>query len=417
MDQVTDVLIEAGQIKKIGKLIVDESVGVIEAKGCWVIPGLVDVHAHLREPGFEYKEDIESGTASAVAGGFTTICCMPNTQPVIDSPKVVHHILDRAKEKGSAHVIPIGAITLEQKGKTLAPFETMVISGIKAISEDGYSVLNAKVLKEAMYRAKALNIPVLSHCEERELSKGGCMNEGIRSKALGLKGIPNDAEDIITARDIILARTTGVRLHLCHVSTKESVRLVRQAKAEGLPITAEVCPHHFTLTEKSVDGVDTNTKMHPPLRTDEDVVEILEGLKDGTLDCIATDHAPHAAAEKNCSYEQAANGIVGFETAFPIALSVLVKTGILTPTQLIEKMSVNPSKLIGLKKGNLAPGEIADITIINPNISYKVDKTTFKTKGRNTPFHGREVYGQVQMTLVQGEINYALETTKEVGND
>lgn len=417
MDRIIDILIENNTIKKIGEISISKSVQVIDAKGCWVVPGFIDVHVHLREPGFEYKEDIKSGTESAVTGGFTTVCCMPNTNPVIDRSEVVEYIMNKANDEGFANVIPIGAITISQKGKELADIEKMIASGAKAISEDGRSVLNSKILKEAMYEAKRLGIPVLSHCEDEDLAEGGCMNEGAQSKKLGLQGISNDAEDIITARDIILARTTGSKLHLCHVSTKESVKLIRQAKLEGLSITAEVCPHHFTLTEDVVDGVDTNTKMNPPLRNKKDVDAILKALKDGTLDCIATDHAPHAEIDKNKSYEKAANGIVGFETAFPLAMTELVKKDILKPSELIEKMSVNPAKMMNLDKGSLEEGKIADITIINPDIYYKIDKEKFKTKGRNTPFDGRYVYGRIKMTIVNGSIKYDFNNTKEVKND
>lgn len=407
-DENLDILVIGGKIKKIGKGLTDAEARVIDASNKWVVPGLIDVHVHLREPGYEYKEDIESGTASAVAGGFTTVCCMPNTKPTTDSPKIVEYILKKNKERGSAHVIPVGAITIGQKGETLAPIQGMINSGAGAISEDGRSVLNSKILKAAMIEAKRLDIPVLSHCEDDSLAEGGCMNEGKKSAELGLQGISNDAEDVITARDILLAKSTGARLHLCHVSTKESVNLIRQAKAEGLPVTAEVCPHHFTLTEDIIDGVDANTKMNPPLRTSKDVEAILTGLKDGTLDCIATDHAPHAEAEKTCGFAKAANGIVGFETAAGLSITELYHSGLISASELVAKMSSNPAKMLGIDKGSLEEGKMADITIIDPEASYTVDKETFVTKGRNTPFHGREIKGQVQMTIVKGNIKFEL---------
>lgn len=405
-DEILDVQVIGGKIKKIGKNLSDSESREIDAKGLWVVPGLIDVHVHLREPGFEYKEDIESGTASAVAGGFTTVCCMPNTKPTTDSPKIVEYILKKTKEKGSSHVIPVGAITIGQKGETLAPIQGMINSGAGAISEDGRSVLNSKILKAAMIEAKRLDIPVLSHCEDDSLAEGGCMNEGDQSRKLGLQGIPNDAEDVITARDILLAKTTGAKLHLCHVSTKESVELIRRAKADGLSVTAEVCPHHFTLTDEAVDGISSNTKMNPPLRTSEDVEAILAGIKDGTLDCIATDHAPHAEAEKNCEFAKAANGIVGFETAVGLSITELVHSGLITPSDLIARMSTNPAKMLGIDKGSLEAGKMADITLIDPEATYTFDKESFKTKGRNTPFDGREVKGQVKMTIVKGNIKY-----------
>ncbi|MCF8020076.1 MAG: dihydroorotase [Vallitaleaceae bacterium] len=405
-DEISDILVERGKIKKIGHIPDNKDATIIDAKGCWVTPGLIDVHVHLREPGYEYKEDIESGTLSAVAGGFTTVCCMPNTKPVIDSPKIIKHIIKKAKEKGHAHVLPIGAITLGQKGEVLAPIDMMVDGGAIAISEDGRSVLNAKILKTAMFEAARLNIPVLSHCEDDDLAHGGCMNDGKRSRELGLSGIPNDAEDIITARDILLAKSTGAKLHLCHVSTAGSVDLIREAKSKGIQVTAEVCPHHFTLTDEAVDGQDANMKMNPPLRTQADVDAIIEGLKDGTIDIIATDHAPHAPSEKESGFISAANGIVGLETALGLSLHTLVRSGLLTPSQLIEKMSLAPAKLLGIDKGSLKEGKMADITIIQPEEVYVIDKNTFKSKGRNTPYDGVKVTGKVKYTLVKGVIKY-----------
>jgi dihydroorotase len=288
----------------------------------------------------------------------------------------------------------------------LAPIDQMIQSGAGAISEDGRSVLNAKMLKSAMFEAARLNIPVLSHCEDDSLAAGGCMNEGEQSRKLGLQGIPNDAEDVITARDIILAESTGAKLHLCHVSTAGSVQIIREAKAKGIKVTAEVCPHHFTLSDEVVDGVNANTKMNPPLRSKVDLEAIIEGIKDGTLDIIATDHAPHAEAEKTSGYASAANGIVGFETALALSITELVLKEVITPYQLIEKMSFNPAKMMGIEKGNLAVGKMADITIINPDESYTIDSESFKTKGRNTPFHGRVVKGKVKYTIVKGVIKY-----------
>lgn len=413
-DEVKDVLVLGGKIKKIGNDLQDDQAEVIQADGMWVVPGLIDLHVHLREPGYEYKEDIESGTASAVAGGFTTVCCMPNTKPATDSPKIVDYILKKTKEKGSSHVIPVGAITIGQRGETLAPIQSMIKAGAGAISEDGRSVLNAKILKAAMVEAKRLDIPVMSHCEDDALAEGGCMNEGERSKELGLQGIHNDAEDLITARDILLSKSTGAKLHLCHVSTEGSVELIRQAKAQGLSVTAEVCPHHFALTDDLVDGINSNTKMNPPLRTKKDVKAIIEGLIDGTLDCISTDHAPHAAAEKECDYSKAANGIVGFETALSLSMTELVETGKISPLNLIAKMSANPAKVLGIDKGQLKAGGMADITIIDPKKVTTIDKTTFRTKGRNTPFDGREVTGKVLYTIVKGTIKY---NAMEVNHD
>lgn len=406
VNEKMDLLIEGATVKALGQGLEDQVDQVIDATGLWVVPGLVDVHTHLREPGYEYKEDIETGTASAVAGGITTVCCMPNTKPTTDSGDVVDYIIQRTAEKGACHVIPVGAITLGQKGETLAPISEMLEKGAGAISEDGRSVLDAKILKAAMVKAKELNIPVLSHCEDEALATGGCMNEGLKSQALGLQGIHNDAEDLITARDILLSKSTGAHLHLCHVSTAGSVELIRQAKAEGLNVTAEVCPHHFTLTEEVINGQNTETKMNPPLRTKTDIEAILQGIKDGTLDCIATDHAPHSAEDKAGGFAQAANGIVGFETSFALSKTFLVDEGVLTPMTLIERMSTNPAKMMGLDKGDLSVGKMADITLIDPEKVWTVDSKEFKTKGRNTPFEGWELKGRIEVTIVEGKVAY-----------
>lgn len=406
LNEKTDLLVEDGCVKAIGEAIASDADQVIDAEGKWVVPGLIDVHVHLREPGYEYKEDIETGTASAAAGGITTVCCMPNTKPTTDSGEVVDYIMKRTSEKGVCHVIPVGAITLGQKGETLAPIAEMLEKGAGAISEDGRSVLNAKMLKAAMVKAKELNIPVLSHCEDEALASGGCMNEGVKSQALGLQGIHNDAEDLITARDILLSKSTGARLHLCHVSTAGSVALIRNAKAEGLNVTAEACPHHFTLTEDVIDGDNTEAKMNPPLRTQSDVKAILAGIKDGTLDCIATDHAPHSKEDKTGGFAKAANGIVGFETSFALSKTYLVDKGLITPIELIERMSTNPAKMMGINKGDLSEGKMADITIIDPEKEWTVDSSQFKTKGRNTPFEGWTLKGSIEYTIVEGKIVY-----------
>lgn len=406
LNEEMDLLIVDGYVKEVCKSMDGPYDQVIDAKGQWVVPGLVDPHVHLREPGYEYKEDIETGTASAAAGGITTVCCMPNTMPATDSPEIVDYILKKSQEKASCHVIPVGAITLGQQGEVLAPIEAMKKSGAGAISEDGRSVLDAKILKEAMVLAAELGLPVLSHCEDEALATGGCMNEGIKSQELGLQGIHNDAEDLITARDLLLSKSTGAHLHLCHVSTAGSVDLIRRAKADGLKVTAEVCPHHFALTEDIIDGTNTNAKMNPPLRTSADVQAIIEGIQDGTLDCIATDHAPHSEADKSGGFVKAANGIVGFETSLGLAITELVNKGVLTPVALIERMSVNPAKMMKIDKGNIAVGKMADIAIIDPKAEWLVNKNDFKSKGRNTPFDGWKLQGKVMYTICEGEIVY-----------
>lgn len=404
-----DVLVEEGLVKEVAAAIEADVDQIVDAEGLWVLPGLIDLHVHLREPGYEYKETVATGAASAVRGGFTSICCMPNTNPATDSPEVVQYILDKAKEADSAHVLPIGAVTLGQKGEVLTDAEALKDAGACALSEDGRSVLDAAVMRQALAKAARTGLPMFSHCEDDHLAGKGCMNEGSRSKELGLEGIPNEAEDVIAARDIVLAEATGARLHLCHVSTRGSVDLLAYAKAKGLKVTAEVCPHHFTLTEEAVDGKDTNTKMNPPLRARADVEALKQALKDGSIDCIATDHAPHSKEDKEKPYPAAANGIVGLETAVPLSISELVETGWLTPMQLVEKMSLNPARILGIDKGSIETGKAADIVLVDPAAEYAIDAEAFASAGRNTPFHGRKVKGRVVMTLVDGAIKYTFE--------
>lgn len=410
IEGIYDIYIEGGLVVQIDTHIDKVADTYIDANENWVVPGLIDLHVHLREPGFEHKETIASGTKSAVRGGFTTVCAMPNTKPATDSVETVNYILKKAKEEGVAHVLPIGAITQGQLGETLTDIKSLKNAGICGISEDGRSVLNAKKLREAMIKAKANQLPVFSHCEDDDLAGKGCMNEGEQSRRLGLEGIPNEAEDVIAARDIILARETGAKLHLCHVSTKGSVELIEFAKSKVQNITAEVCPHHFTLTDSAVDGVNTNTKMNPPLRSQTDVEALKNALKNDIIDCIATDHAPHHEKDKNVSYSQAPNGIVGLETAVALTITELVKTGYLTPKQFVEKLSYNPAKILGIDKGNIEPGKMADITIIDPHASYAIDIDKFETLGRNTPFDKKQVKGLVLYTIVNGTVQYAYES-------
>lgn len=405
-DGIFDILVKDGVVDEIGENLNASADTVIDATGKWVVPGLIDVHVHLREPGFEHKETIETGCKSAAKGGITTVCCMPNTNPSIDNASVVEYINKKAKEFGVVNVLPVGAITIGQQGEELTDVKAMIEAGICAISDDGRSVMNAKVLKDSMEHMKQYNIPMLSHCEDMTLM-GGSMNEGKNSKRFGLQGIGNEAEDIITARDIILAGATDIRLHLCHVSTELSLDIIRFAKSRGANITAETAPHYFTLTDDRVgEEQDTNAKMSPPLRTDKDREATRRALQDGTLDIIATDHAPHHADEKNVAFGKAPFGIVGLETSFAISHTQLVETGILTPTQLIEKMSTNPAKLMGLDKGTIGKGKVADIAIIDPNETYAIDPESFVSKSRNTPFGGTMVKGQVHYTIVNGEIVY-----------
>ena len=404
MDKVSDMLVEDGIVKEISQNINTSADKVIDANKMWVTPGFIDLHVHLREPGFEHKETIATGSRAAAAGGYTTVCCMPNTKPVTDNIEVVEYIRIEAEKNGVVNVLPIGAITKGQEGNELADIEGMYKAGICAISEDGKSVMNAQLLKEAMLKAKELNIPVLSHCEDRSLVKGGCMNEGAHCESLGLKGISNDSEDVIVARAIVLAESTGAKLHLCHMSTKGSIELLNEAKLRGVNVTGEITPHHFTLSDEAVDGKDTNTKMNPPLRSKDDVEAMRKALKDGVADTISTDHAPHSAEEKAKDYQAAPFGIVGSETSFALSNSVLVEEGYLTPSALIEKMSYNPAKILGIDKGDISVGKVADITITNPEKVFKIDKEKFYSKGKNTPFDGYEVKGSVEYTIVGGKI-------------
>jgi len=407
IDKQLDILVENGLIREVGTCLDAVVSEEINAENLWVVPGLIDVHVHLREPGFEHKETIETGAMSAVKGGFTTICCMPNTKPVIDNVKVVEYINKKASEKKIVNLQIIGSITKDQEGRKLSDIEEMHKAGICAISEDGKTLMNIELFKKAMLKAKNLNIPIMSHCEDHAIVGKGAMHEGIVANGMGVEGISRDVEDNIVKRDINLASRIGAKLHICHISSKGSVELVREAKKRNLHVTAEVCPHHFTLTDEAVTTWGTNAKMNPPLRTKEDIEAIIEGLKDGAIDIIATDHAPHTDEEKKVEFSEAPFGIVGLETAWSICMSELLEKGVLSPMQLIEKMSVNPAKLIGVDEPRLSVGDKANITIINPNESYRINKDEFVSKSKNTPFHGKEVKGRVIYTIVNGEIKYS----------
>lgn len=377
----------------------------INATGLIVCPGFVDVHVHFREPGFEYKETIATGSAAAVAGGFTSVCCMPNTQPVNDSRSVTEFILAQAAAARKARVFPIGAITSGSHGQELAEIGELYDAGCVAISDDGLPVMNSRVMRRAMEYASAFHLPVIDHCEDCHLSHGGSMNEGVVSTQLGIPGIPNAAEEIMVARNITLAELTGARLHLPHVSTSGSVRMIREAKSRGVPVTAEACPHHFSLTEEAVRSFHTHAKMNPPLRTDEDVQAVKEGLHDHTIDIIATDHAPHAPQEKQLEFDAAPFGIIGLETALPLTLN-LVEEGILTLEQAIAKLTSAPAHAFRLPHGTLAPGADADVTLFDPAATWVVDPAQFHSLSRNTPFNGWTMKGRVVTTLVGGQEVY-----------
>ena len=406
-DGCYDVLIENDRIQKVAEKIEKEADRVIDAKGCYVMPGFIDLHVHFRDPGLEYKETLETGGKAAVRGGVTTVCAMPNTKPVIDNGDKVSAVHEREKNESLSHVIQIGAVTREQKGQELADIEGMAKAGCHAISEDGKSVMNASLYRKGMKIAKENGIAVFAHCEDITMVEGGVMNADENAERLGLRGITNSVEDVIVARDILLAKETGVRLHLCHCSTADSVKMVKLAKEEGLPVTGEVCPHHFILSSEDIKEDDGNYKMNPPLRSKADVEALRQGLKDGIMDVISTDHAPHAAEEKNKSIAKAAFGIVGLETSAALTYTSLVKTGLLSVMDMAEKMSYNPAKILGLdEKGSVSEGKIADVVIFDPDKTYKIDKNTFASKGKNTPFDGYEVTGEVAYTLVDGKVVY-----------
>lgn len=406
-EKVCDILVDGDKIVKIAGNVEDKAAKVIDAKGLHVFPGLIDMHVHLREPGFEYKEDIASGSAAAVRGGFTQVCCMPNTQPVCDNAAVVGYIIARAKEVGLCKVRPIGAITKGEQGETLAEIGKMKEAGAVALSDDGKPVPSARMMRLGMEYASDFGLVCLSHCEDKSLADGGCVNEGYNSTLAGLKGIPRAAEEVMIAREIVLAETLGKRVHICHVSTKGGVRLLRDAKARGVAVTAETCPHYFALTDDIILSYDANTKVNPPVREAEDVEAIKEGLKDGTLDCIVTDHAPHHADEKNVEYDLAAFGISGIETSFSLSYTHLVKGGVLTLGQLTERMSGAPARILGLEGGALKEGGVADIMLADLNEKYVIDSRKFVSKGKNTPFNGSEVYGRVKATIVDGKVRFS----------
>ncbi len=405
IDEVTDVFVDNGVISEIG---VDSDLtgidmAVIDASGKIVAPGLVDMHVHLREPGQEYKEDIETGTRAAVFGGVTSVACMPNTEPVVDNEAVVTYIKSRAAEVGYANVYPIGAISKGLEGKYLAEIGEMAFAGAVAISDDGHPVENSGLMRRAIEYSEMFDVPVISHCEDPALGEGD-MNEGAVATAMGLRGISRAAEEVMASRDILVAEAVGGRVHIAHISTKGTVELVRQAKKRGVRVTCETCPHYFALTEKACLGFNTNAKMNPPLRTAEDVAAIKEGLRDGTIDCIVTDHAPHHPDEKNCEFGCAKNGIVGLETSLGLGIKCLVKEGVLTLNELIKKMSLNPSRILGISKGSLSVGRAADIIIFDPEKPWTVDIKKLHSKGKNSPYDGFELYGKPEYVIVGGEI-------------
>ena len=379
--------------------------GVIDCTGNILVPGLLDMHCHLREPGFEYKETIESGSKAGVAGGYTSLVCMANTLPVNDCRAVTEYIIRQARERASTHIFPVGAVTKGLKGESLAEMGELQDAGVVAFSDDGKSIGNACLFRRALEYASSLGLLIISHCESLDLTGQGVMNEGYIATTLGLRGIPNAAEEVMVLRDIALAQLTGASLHVAHVSTSESVRAIREAKSRGIKVTAETAPHYFSLTDEAVQGFETNAKMSPPLRKDKDVKAIIEGLKDGTLDAIATDHAPQSLVEKDVEFEYAANGIIGLETALPLTLK-LVHEGHLPLMQVIEKLTLQPARILGLDKGRLRVNADADLTLIDLDREHTVERSQFKSKSRNSPFQGWKLKGIAIMTIVSGRIVY-----------
>jgi dihydroorotase len=409
LDTVGDLLITNGVVEASGRLGEVRRDGgaapeLIDCSGLVVSPGFVDVHCHLREPGREEVETIASGARAAAAGGFTAVCAMPNTDPVTDNQAAVGFIIRQAQRAGGARVYPIGAISIGQQGKTLAEFGEMFGAGAVAVSDDGKPVVSAQLMRTALEYARTFGIPVADHCEDPTLAANGAMNEGLVSARLGLRGIPAEAEEIMAIRDILLARLTGGHVHLCHMSTKGSVELIRWGKERGIKVTAEVCPHHLSLTEEAVEGYNTNAKMNPPLRTAADVAALQEAVKDGTIDVIATDHAPHHYDEKEREFADAPNGIVGLETALAVNLTWLVHRGVVDVRTLIERMACAPARLFKLPGGTLRRGAVADVTVFDPDVAWTVDPTRFLSKGRNTPYAGQQLRGRVEVTVVDGRV-------------
>ncbi|MGN0368528.1 MAG: dihydroorotase [Wujia sp.] len=420
LHEVADVEIEQDRIKKIyvrsqGQAYFDDREDemdsahiVIDAQGKYVMPGFIDLHVHLRDPGLTYKEDLVTGTMAAAAGGVTTICAMPNTKPVVDSVEVLEDILSRAQKEGYVHVKQLSAITKGMEGKELVDMEAMIKAGAVAFSEDGKSVMDIRLYKEAMKKAAQMDALIMAHCEDKDLVGTGVLNEGVASEKYQVDGIPNSVEDVITARDIFLANESGARLHLCHCSTIGTVELMRMAKRLGAKVSAEVCPHHFTLTDADITDANSNYKMNPPLRTDADVKALVEGLVDGTMQVISTDHAPHGEEEKAQYFDKAPFGIVGLETSAALTYTALVATGLMDIMDMAKKMSYNPAKVLGIDDsyGRITEGAKADIAIFDPNETWEVDPETFLSKGRNTPYAGKVLTGKVVTTIVDGDMKY-----------
>ena len=408
-DEVGHLVLKDGKVER---CITGEPPGgfqgrVVDAEGKWVVPGLIDMHVHLRDPGFEWKEDIRTGTMAAAAGGFTSVACMANTQPVNDHPEITKYIIDKARREGSADVFPVAAVSRGLEGKELTDFAELSESGAVAFSDDGKQIANPLLMRRAMEYARPFGFPILVHSEDRDLTAGGAANEGWTAIRMGIPGIPAAAEEVAIARDILIARQTGGRLHLQHISTKMGVELLRMAKKAGLNVTGETAPHYFTLTDAALEGYDTNAKMNPPLRGEDDRMAILEGLQDGTIDAVASDHAPHDDYVKNCEFISAANGIIGLQTALPLAL-VLTEGGKVPPARIVDLLSAGPARILSLAgKGTLAPGADADVTVIDPGLEWEFRKEDVLSKSKNSPFLGWKLRGRAIMTICRGRVRHS----------
>ena len=405
-DENSDILITEKVISKVAKNIRAKDVQLIDAQGCIVSPGFVDLHCHLRDPGRPDEETIETGSQAAIAGGFTSICCMPNTEPAIDNEGIVNYIYKEAARVNLCRIFPIGTITKKREGKEITEFGELIKAGAKGFSDDGDTVADANVLRHVFEYSKIFDITIFEHALDKDLAKNGLMNEGLVATRLGLMGSPSIAEEVIVARDLLLARFTDARLHLCHVSTKNSVALIRRAKKEGIKVTCETCPHYFFFNDEVLETFDANYKVNPPLRSEEDRRAIIEGLRDGTIDCIATDHAPHCQAEKELEFANAPYGMIGFETALPMIIMELINKQKFSWLDIINKLTYNPAKIINEKVHNIKEGTVADLTIIDPEKNYRLTESMLRSKSKNTPFLGKELRGRVIGVIINGELKY-----------